>query len=201
MERRNFLKSLGAGGALAGASVPAMAAGVAAEPMATDAPGGESVLLVRQEGLDGAALLAADIALALAAAGVTALRQISVGAGELGSVAGVGKVLAEAGEAKIVGVMDDASALVFQQIAQARGASYLIETQHRVAADGVRHHFTHVALSGAIAWSEPVRASGAQLARLYADVLAGRMPAAIRGQAVAAAGADASTFVSFVLRA
>jgi hypothetical protein len=59
---------------------------------------------------------------------------VAAGVRELGSFAGVTALLERAGRGRVVGVMDDASALIFQQIAAARGAGLVMDTYRRVEA-------------------------------------------------------------------
>lgn len=201
MERRNFLKSLTASGVLAAGPMP-LVAGTAAAVESAAGSQAAPVVIVCQTGLDGAAALAADIAAELRAAGLSGVFHIDASAGELADVGRIEAILASRVPARIVGVMDNAAAIVFQTVAADRGGVYLIETQHRVSADGTRHHFTHVGLDGAMTWSDRPGGGRPQLAGLYADVLVGRAPAAIRGASTAAVdGGTATALVSFVLKA
>jgi hypothetical protein len=85
-------------------------------------------VLVAQAGLPQATALARGLAAGLGT------RSLEAGATELGSYAGVSAILDRAGRSRVIGVMDDASALIFQQIATARGARLAMHTQHRVGA-------------------------------------------------------------------
>ena len=123
MDRRIFLKGLLASGALGAAPMAAFAR----------LPGdfvheARPVVLVAQAGLPQATALARGLAAGLG------IRPLAADAHELGSYAGVSAILDRAGRARVIGVMDDASALIFQQIAMARGARLATHTQHRVGA-------------------------------------------------------------------
>lgn len=126
MDRRIFLKGVFGGGALTAMPLAALA---------NFPPGGAGagtaarrVLVVAQ----------ADFSQALALAGGLAdgfgIRPVAASVQQLGSFAGVSAILDRAGHARVIGVMDDASALIFQQIAMARGAGLAMETHHRVGA-------------------------------------------------------------------
>lgn len=121
MDRRIFLK-----GVLGGGALTAMPLGALANFTPGDADVARPVLVVAQ----------ADFSQALAMAGGLAdgfgIRPVAASVQQLGSFAGVSAILDRAGQARVIGVMDDASALIFQQIAAARGAGLAMETHHRV---------------------------------------------------------------------
>jgi hypothetical protein len=123
MDRRIFLKGLIGSGAL-GATPLAAFAGLPADFTGEARP----VVLVAQAGLPQAAALARGLAAGLGT------RPLAADAHELGSYAGVSAILDRAGRARVIGVMDDASALIFQHIAAARGTGLAMHTHHRVGA-------------------------------------------------------------------
>lgn len=120
MDRRIFLKGVIGGGALGATPLAAMAGfgagGAARRP----------VMVVAQAESPQA------LALARGLAAEQGLRPVAASAQALGSFAGVTALLERAGRARVVGVMDDASAVIFQQIAAARGAGLVMDTYRRV---------------------------------------------------------------------
>ena len=120
MDRRIFLKGVIGGGALGATPLAAMAgfsgSGEARRP----------VMVVAQAESPQA------LALARGLAAEQGLRPVAASARALGSFAGVTALLERAGRARVVGVMDDASAVIFQQIAAARGAGLVMDTYRRV---------------------------------------------------------------------
>nr|WP_246262404.1 hypothetical protein [Aromatoleum evansii] len=62
------------------------------------------------------------------------VRAVAVSVRELGSFAGVTALLDRAGQGRVIGVMDDASAVIFQQIAAARGAGLVMDAHRRIGA-------------------------------------------------------------------
>lgn len=120
MDRRIFLKGVLGGGALGATPLAAMAELGA---------GGEArrpVMVVAQAESPHA------LALARGLAAEQGVRPVAASAQALGSFAGVTALLERAGRARVVGVMDDASAVIFQQIAAARGAGLVMDTYRRV---------------------------------------------------------------------
>ncbi|AYH44787.1 hypothetical protein [Azoarcus sp. DN11] len=120
MDRRGFLKGVAGGGALGAMPLAAMAhlgeAGAAGRPAAVIAQADSPQAL----------------ALARALAAGLGVRPVAAGGGELGSFAGVTGLLDRAGSGRVIGVMDDASAVIFQQIAAARGAGLVMDTYRRI---------------------------------------------------------------------
>ena len=121
MDRRNFLKGVVGGGALGLAPVAALA-----DASALPAEARRGVMLLAQGDLPQAMAIARGIA-----AGVGA-SPVAVDARQLGTYAGITEILDRAAGARVIGVMDDASALIFQQIAAARGAGLVMDTHRRV---------------------------------------------------------------------
>lgn len=197
MERRDFLKALIAGSAVATPSIPALAGDLLAAPNKA-----MPTLLVCQSDFPGAPPLGAAIAAALHRAGGTNVASIARPGQQLCLPAQIDALLAQGRQGRIVGIMDDATAVVFQEIAAARGSGYLLQTQHRFAADGVRHHCRLTGLAEAIAWSAPLDGGEAQLAQLYADILTGQPPGNIGSHWPMATDSTVHTsLVSFVLKA
>ncbi|NMF88258.1 hypothetical protein [Aromatoleum petrolei] len=120
MDRRIFLKGVLGGGAL-GATPLAVMADFGARDEAR-----RPVMVVAQAESPQA------LALARGLAAEQGVRPVAASAQALGSFAGVTALLDRAGRARVVGVMDDASAVIFQQIAAARGAGLVMDTYRRV---------------------------------------------------------------------
>ncbi|NMG53839.1 hypothetical protein [Aromatoleum aromaticum] len=121
MDRRIFLKGVLGSGALTAMPLAALAN---FPPGGADA--GRRVLVVAQADFSQA------LAIARGLADGFGIRPVAANVQQLGSFAGVSAILDRAGQARVIGVMDDASALIFQQIAAARGAGLAMETHHRV---------------------------------------------------------------------
>ena len=122
MDRRVFLKGVLGGGALGATPFAAMA-----NPH-VGGGGKRPVIVVAQADSPQALVLAQGLA---AEQGV---RPMAASARELGSFGGVTRLLERAGPGRVIGVMDDASALIFQQIAAARGAGLVMDTHRRIGA-------------------------------------------------------------------
>lgn len=122
MDRRGFLKGVAGGGALGAMPLAALA------QLDEDGGSAPAVMLVAQAELPQALAIASGLATELG------VRPVAAGVRELGSFAGVTALLERAGQGRVVGVMDDASALIFQQIAAARGAGLVMDTCRRVGA-------------------------------------------------------------------
>lgn len=193
MERRDFLKNL-----MAGAAVGATPLSTLAGPL-FDADG-LAVTIVSQRELPQAAALAGNMAQMLAAAGATA-RQVVVGSADLADVARIGAILDAAPDAPLIGVMDDAAAVIFQAVATARGAGIALHTQHRQAGGAMRHCCTASMLEDKLVWSDGGAMPASRVARLYAETASGRRlsPAqAAQVTATASPQSGAATAVSLV---
>lgn len=122
MDRRIFLKGVVGGGVLGAA--PLAATAKLAEGAATDRP----VTVIAQAESGEALAMAHGLAAGLG------VRLVAASVRELGSYAGVTALLERARGGRVIGVMDDASAVIFQQIAAARGAGLLMDTHRRIGA-------------------------------------------------------------------
>ncbi len=204
MDRRNFLGSIAGGTLFAGAAVfvrsaVAMPASASAASTLSPCVRTQPVLVVHRSDLPGSTALATAIVGALRAEGMPATLLDRSGP-ELASFASIDSVLRGAHGARVAGVMDDAAALLFQQLAASQGGSWLVEGQHRFDGGDVRHRLNAVGAS-ALAWSEPVEGWAPRIARRYTEIVTGR-PAtgAIDAGASPANGeADATRLVSFVI--
>ncbi|MCK0511392.1 hypothetical protein [Aromatoleum buckelii] len=200
MERRDFLKGVLGGGALAGMPLGTFAAAAAPADIGAAVP----VTLVSQVDLPFAAALAGRIAGSLEARGLRVARLAPHG-NELGRYASVMSILDGARHGHLIGVMDDASAVIVQQLAASRGAACVIQTHHRVSEGAVRSCCTVAGLDSNLVWSDGVASPADRIGRLYAQAV-GRggarssSPAAVAEDAFASAsGASAASLVSFVI--
>jgi len=121
MDRRIFLKGVVVGGGVLSAA-PLVATAKLAEGSDMLRP----VMVIAQEGSGEALAMARGLAAGLG------VRPVAASVRELGSFAGVTALLDRAGQGRVIGVMDDASALIFQQIAAARGAGLVMDTHRRI---------------------------------------------------------------------
>lgn len=204
MDRRNFLESIAGGAVFAGA--PAFVRAAAAMPASAPTASAvrprvrtDPVLVVHRSDLSGSTALATALVGALRAEGTPATL-LDRSAPDLASFASIDSVLRGAHGARVAGVMDDAAALLFQQLAASQGGSWLVEGQHRFDGGDVRHRLNAVGAS-ARAWSEPIDGWAPRIARRYAEIVTGR-PATggIEVGASPAQGvAGATRLVSFVI--
>jgi hypothetical protein len=84
--------------------------------------------------------------------------------------------------------MDDAAALIFQELAAVRGAACVVNTHHRFAAQEVRHCCTSAGLEASIVWSDSLPDHAERISRLYAGTLG--------VQASAGSGAAAAEYLA-----
>ena len=99
----------------------------------------------------------------------------------------------------MLGVMDDASAVVFLAMAASRGAHLLAHGHHRLATQGAtRHACSATACGEALAWHEPALRPTAHLEHFYRATL-GEAALGARAPLPAAAGTD-EALASFLIR-
>lgn len=171
MDRRNFIKSLLASGILGSGPLAAQAA-----EKLFKADAARPVLIVGQSGLPHADALVAGLAQVFAAAGINCLRTAS-SASELKALPYLTAILDRMPGDRVIGVMDDASGMIFQELAAARGAVCSLSTHHRFGGQEVRHCCTAAALDGNIVWSDSLPDHDGRIARLYAGTLGARTTA------------------------
>lgn len=132
MDRRDFLKGAGAGGVLGALPLTAFSA----LPQGVG-DGQRPLVIVHQADVPQAAELAGRLR-ATAAPSTVPAATVALGSDELRDFARIVAVLDQWPQARFLGVMDYASATIFQEIAAARGAGYVFETHHRFAGQSVR---------------------------------------------------------------
>jgi len=181
MDRRNFIKSLLASGVLGSSPLAVQAAD---ELLRSGAA--QPVLIVGQSGLPQADALVAGLAQVFAAAGITYVQARASGS-ELNGYSHVVALLNRVPGSRIIGVMDDAAALIFQELAATRGAVCALSTHHRFAGQEVRHCCTSAELDGNIVWSDSLSDHTGRISRLYAGTIGGRGSAADRSVPLSAA--------------
>lgn len=132
MDRRIFLKGMGAGSAWAATALTPW--GAWATPAAGLAGSGARapVVIVHPLELPQAAALAQATAHALTAAGADSVMR-AVPARALSDAPSIAALLQAWAGARVVGVMDDASAVIVQAMVAGRGAGFLAQRQHRIA--------------------------------------------------------------------
>lgn len=195
MDRRNFIKTLMASGVL-GASP--LASQAASELFASGKA--QPVMIVGQSGLPHAAHLVARLEQMFTAADIQHVL-VTASASQLTNYSHVSALLDRVPGKRVIGVMDDAAALIFQQLAAARGAACTLSTHHRFTGQEVRHCCTSAGLEGDIVWSDSLPSHADRISRLYAGSLGGQVPAAGRVTGVATGAADArpGSLVSFFI--
>lgn len=199
MNRRNFIKSLLASGVLGSSPLAAQAANGLFTPGAA-----QPVMIVGQRGLPHADELVARLERVFAAAGINYVREAASGS-ELTEYLHFTALFDRIPGSRLIGVMDDAAAIVFQELAAARGAACAVNTHHRFAAREVRHCCTSAGLEGSIVWSDSLSGHAERIGRLYARTIAGQGAAADRGAQAAreeqggAADGTPGSLVSFLI--
>lgn len=193
MDRRNFIKSLLASGVLGSSPLTSKAASELFESGMA-----QPVTIVGQSGLPHAAELVARLQQVLAAAGIEHARAEASGS-ELTEYSHVVALLDRVPGSRVIGVMDDAAALIFQELAAARGATCVINTHHRFAGLEVRHCCTSAGREASIVWSDSLPDHAERIGRLYAGTIVGQEPAV--GREVPAGPVDGTpgSLVSFLI--
>lgn len=196
MDRRNFIKSLMASGVLGASPLASQAASELFNPGAA-----QPVLIVGQSGLPHAAELVARLGQVFVTAGIKQL-QVTASGSELAQFGHVSALLDRVPGGRIIGVMDDAAGVIFQELAAARGAACVLNAHHRFGEQQVRHCCTSVGRESSIVWSDALPNHAERISQLYAGTLGGQAfapgrqaPAAMPG---VGGGAPAS-LVSFLI--
>lgn len=172
MDRRNFIKTLMASGIL-GASP--LASQAASELFASAKV--QPVMIVGQSGLPHAAHLVARLESMFMAAGIQHFLA-AASASQLTEYSHVSALLDRVPGTRVIGVMDDAAALIFQQLAAARGGACALSTHHRFTGQEVRHCCTSAGLEDDIIWSDSLPFQADRISRLYAGSIGGQLPPA-----------------------
>jgi hypothetical protein len=129
LARRAILKSLLAGSALAAYGLPRFSVAAAAAGQAIEATAAREILLLTS-GMDGTAR---SFGLGVQANG--AVHSIALGSG-LPDAAALRRLLAKAHGKRLVGLMSDASYVLFSELARDAGLARMYEGHHRIAMDG-----------------------------------------------------------------
>lgn len=193
MDRRNFIKSLLASGVLGSSPLAAQAANGLFTPGAA-----QPVMIVGQSGLPHAEELVARLGQVFAAAGIDYVQARASGS-ELTGYSHVVALLDRIPGKRVIGVMDDAAALIFQELAAARGAACVINTHHRFAGQEVRHCCTSAGLDASIVWSDSLPDHAERISRLYAGTTGGQESATGREALAKVADGTPGSLVSFLL--
>ena len=100
---------------------------------------------------------------------------------------------------RLLGIMDDAAAVIVQAVAGSRGARTLAHGEHRGAAGTVRHCCSVTAHDAPIRWREAAHGPQPHLERFYLAALGVGLPA--HGAPAAAAGSSPpDSLASFLLQ-
>jgi len=197
MNRREFFRRAG-GGVLLGAPLATLPSAASAFSRATSADG-VPLQVIGQLDRPAAIALAQQLAAALGSAGRAAPLQQRDGAA-LRQLDQLDALLALPRGTHLLGVMDDASAVVFQAVAASRGAHLLAHGHHRLGAGSTRHACTATACGEALAWREAATRPGTHVEAFYRAALgSGQGPAHAPGIDPALAGAT-DTLASFLIR-
>lgn len=168
MDRRDFVTSLLAGGILGTSSWSVRAAAMGADRVGP-------VDIVLQGDLAQAVGLANGIGHALNDAGVTCRMTVLTGS-ELASYRTVSALLPTAPDVHLLGVMDDASAVIFQALAAAQGSATLAVAHHRFAAGQAGLCCDAPGLDSSLRWHEALPVHAQRIGRLYLALLGGTPP-------------------------
>lgn len=194
MDRRDFITSLLAGGILGTSAWSVQAATLR---NGTKGPVG----IVLQGDLAPAVGLGDGLRQAFSASGLDC-RVSTLDGGELASSKTVATMLPSAPGARLLGVMDDASALIFQALAATRGAATVAVAHHRFAAGRAGLCCDAPGLETRLRWNDALPLHANRIGRLYAALLGGTLPAADIAMAPigdATANDTAASLVSFLI--
>lgn len=194
MDRRNFIKSLMASGVLGASPMASQAASELFNPGAA-----QPVLIVGQSGLPHVAELVAQLGQVFATAGIKQL-QVAASGSELAQFGHVTALLDQVPGGRVIGVMDDAAGVIFQELAAARGAACVLSAHHRFGDREVRHCCTSVGRESSIVWSDALPNHAERISRLYAGTLGGQASAPGHRAAAYEVGNGApASLVSFLI--
>lgn len=169
MDRRDFITSMLAGGIL-GTSAWSVRAG-------SPYPGScRPINIVLQGDLAPAPCLGDALRRAFDSAG-SACRITTLSEGDLASCRTVSALLDTAPGSGLLGVMDDASALIFQALASARGAATVATAHHRFIAGRAALCCDAVGIAPRLRWNDALPLHANRIGRLYAALLGGSLPA------------------------
>lgn len=198
MDRREFFRRAGSG-MLLGAPLAALPPAAAALGLPAGNAGTAPLQVIGQADRPVTLALARQLARALGTAG----RPLPVHAPDAAALRRSGQIdalLALPRGSHLLGVMDDASAVVFQAMAASRGAHLLARGHHRLAGGGARHACSATGCGEALAWHEAAARPAAHLEDFYRAALgAGRAPARAPAPDAALAAAT-EAFATFLIR-
>lgn len=198
MNRREFFRRAG-GGVLLGTPLATLPAAAAVLALPTGATDDVALQVIGQLDRPAAIALAQQLAAALGSAGrAVPLQQRDAAA--LRRFDQLDALLALPRGTHLLGVMDDASAVVFQALASSRGAHLLANGHHRLGAGGTRHACTATACGAALAWHATAIDPGTHVEAFYRAALgSGQVPARAPTLDPALTGAS-DALASFLIR-
>lgn len=195
MDRREFFRRTG-GGILLGAPLAGLPAAAAA--MTSPDRAMTQLVVLGQADRAGAISLAQRLAAAFGSGG----RPLPVQARDAAALRRpdqVDALLALPRGARLLGVMDDASAVLFVAMAASRGAHLLAHGHHRLDAQGTtRHACSATACGEALAWRETASHPATHVENFYLATL-GEAATGARAPSPAAAGTG-EALASFLIR-
>lgn len=195
MDRREFVKA-----ALIGTTISSSGwAACAADGRRNSAIGHAAI--VTQRGAPHALELAERLRFGLACAGI---EPVTWGERVLHDYTDISELLSHRSGTWLIGITQDAPAVLTQAIAATQGGTCMLHVQHRIESDTVRHRCTTPIATEVISWSERRSHQASHLGSLYAGMLGANplskhtLDRALYEHATAT-GASAS-LVSFLIR-
>lgn len=165
MNRRNFIKSLIAGGALSSSSFAVHAAG---DLLA--GTGRKPLTLLVQADLATARELASQLSAMFATVGMPHRNATATG-DQLRDISALTDRLRRGNGGYLLGVMDTASAVICEELAAAHGAVMVARVNHRLGARETHHYCMAPGLAVDLSWTEKAEQRFARSAHLYASLM------------------------------
>ncbi len=168
MDRREFVKVALTASAMGAGNWNAHAADVGGRF------GPDQAAIIAQRGVPHAAELADRIWFGLARAGVGPVMRREC---TLHSYKDIAELLSLRSNAWLIGITQDATAVLAQAIAATQGSTCALHVHHRIALDVLRHSCTRSSDAEMFSWSERRAAHDTRLGAMYASTLrAGGLP-------------------------
>lgn len=194
MDRREFFRRAGGGASLAALSTSALSF-----QNVNFAAGRTQLILVGQGDLPAAVALARRVEEAFHGAGLrTAV--LLPGRSELRRIGSLDALLDHPPGTPLLGIMDDAAAVIFQAVAGSRGAHSLASAHHRSSSSATRHCCSAAGYPQPITWNGAGDDQARHVGQFYLAALGERTapPASIRPAAAITAAEGA--LASFLIR-
>jgi hypothetical protein len=192
MNRRNFIKSLMAGGALSSSPFAAHAAG---DLLA--GTGRQPLTLLVQADLAAARELSNHLSAMFTTVGMPHRNATATG-DQLRDISALTNQLRRGDGSYLLGVMDTASAVICEELAAAHGAAVMARVNHRLGASETYHYCMAPGLAADLSWAENAEQRFARSAHLYAGLL-GYGDIAVPSRLASAIPAVPTHLVSFLI--